>query len=117
MFTFVTLSRLWCAQLPDYELAPLILQLVQCLKYENYHNSPLSRFLIRRSLKSPYQIGHTFFWLLKAELHVPQYQERFGLILEEYVAYSQRHAVTTNDPNPKYPICPLGGAPATERRL
>ena len=34
-------------QLPDHELAEVLLQLVQVLKYEPYHDSPLARMLLR----------------------------------------------------------------------
>jgi phosphatidylinositol-4,5-bisphosphate 3-kinase len=34
-------------QLPDHELAEVLLQLVQVLKYESYHDSPLARMLLR----------------------------------------------------------------------
>lgn len=33
--------------LPDHELAEVLLQLVQVLKYEPYHDSPLARMLLR----------------------------------------------------------------------
>ena len=66
----------------DAELAAYVLQLVQVLKYEARHDSALARFLLRRSLRSPHQVGHTFFWCLKAEMHVPEVSERFGLLLQ-----------------------------------
>eukprot|EP00760_Papus_ankaliazontas_P013259 PhM_4_TR15671/c0_g1_i2/m.57937/K00922/PIK3CA_B_D; phosphatidylinositol-4,5-bisphosphate 3-kinase catalytic subunit alpha/beta/delta len=72
-------------QMPDHELANCVLQLVQVLKYEPYHDSALARFLLRRSLMSPLVIGHPVFWHLKAELVNPQVCERHGLILEEYI--------------------------------
>jgi phosphatidylinositol-4,5-bisphosphate 3-kinase len=81
-------------KLSDYHLNKYILQLVQCLKYESYHDSPLSRMLVKRAIKSPYQIGHFLFWLLKAELHVPEFHERFSLILEEYLTFSGYHAAS-----------------------
>jgi len=62
-----------------------VLQLVQALKYEARHDSALARFLLRRALRCPHQVGHTFFWCLKAEMHVPEVSERFGLLLEEYL--------------------------------
>lgn len=55
------------------------------LKYEARHDSALAHFLLRRSLHSPHLVGHTFFWCLKAEMHVPEVSERFGLLLQEYL--------------------------------
>ncbi len=79
--------------LKDGELRNYLLQLVQCLKFESYHDSPLKRFLIERALASPVNIGHYFFWHLKAEVHAPHCCERFGLILEEYLSYAGRFTV------------------------
>ncbi|ETO25978.1 phosphatidylinositol-4,5-diphosphate 3-kinase, partial [Reticulomyxa filosa] len=78
----------WLDEMHDSELQQYLLQLVQCLKYENHHDSALSRFLIRRGLKNPYQIGHYLFWHLKAEYHSLEVCERFGLMLEEYLKYA-----------------------------
>lgn len=58
-------------RLKDDELSMYLLQLTQCLKFEPNHDSPLSRFLINRALRSPISIGQPFFWHLKAELHEP----------------------------------------------
>ena len=30
-------------------------------------------------------MGHQFFWSLKAEMHLPEVSERFGLLLQEYL--------------------------------
>eukprot|EP01084_Bolivina_argentea_P100817 180887_1 len=51
----------WLEDLHDGDLNKILLQLVQCLKFEPHHNSALSSFLLRRGLKNPYQIGHFFF--------------------------------------------------------
>jgi hypothetical protein len=80
-------------QLADPVLHPFFLQMVQCLKYESYHDSPLARMMMRRALANPLHIGHYFFWLLKAELHDAKFTERFTLMLEEYLAYSDVHSV------------------------
>ena len=77
------LSRL--ELLSDQELAELVLQLSQVLKYESFHDSALARFLLRRALRSPHLVGHQLFWCLKAEMHLPEVCERFGLLLEEYL--------------------------------
>jgi phosphatidylinositol-4,5-bisphosphate 3-kinase len=79
-------------EIGDEELQSFLLQFTQCLKFEPYHDSPLSRFLIERAIRSPYAIGHYFFWHLKAELHVPQFAERYGVILEEYLSHCGRYA-------------------------
>ncbi len=81
------------SRVKDHELSLFLLQLVQCLKYESYHASGLSRFLIERSLANPNEIGHHVFWHLKAEMHVPFVSERFALLLEEYVSFGGVHGM------------------------
>jgi hypothetical protein len=71
--------------LPDHRLRLYLLQLVQALKNERYHDSALARFLIMRALQNPAEIGYSLYWLLKAEVHIDQTSERFGLILGEYM--------------------------------
>eukprot|EP01063_Lacrimia_lanifica_P008012 TRINITY_DN1514_c0_g2_i1.p1 TRINITY_DN1514_c0_g2~~TRINITY_DN1514_c0_g2_i1.p1 ORF type:complete len:1150 (+),score=399.61 TRINITY_DN1514_c0_g2_i1:130-3579(+) len=73
----------------DSQLAECVLQLVQVLKYEPYHNSAVARFLLKRSIANPHQIGHPVFWHLKAEMCNPQVQERHGLLIEEMLKRSQ----------------------------
>jgi phosphatidylinositol-4,5-bisphosphate 3-kinase catalytic subunit alpha/beta/delta len=72
-------------QLSDKSLQEFILQLVQVLKYEAYHDSPLARLLLRRALRSPLMIGHHFFWMLKSEIHCSTVMERFGTLLCLYI--------------------------------
>lgn len=52
--------RKWAVEqlyrLTDDELQLYLLQLTQCLKFEPYHDSPLSRFMLERALKAPYQV-------------------------------------------------------------
>ena len=72
-------------ELRDDELRPFLLQLVQCLKHEAYHDSALSRFLVCRAVQSPDQIGHILYWLLKSEVHIVVVRDRFSLILAEYL--------------------------------
>lgn len=67
----------------DHELKGCILQLVQVLKYEPYHYNALSRFLLRRSIRSPHVIGHFVFWHLVAEMSNNKICERHGLLIEE----------------------------------
>eukprot|EP00002_Diphylleia_rotans_P005530 TRINITY_DN1469_c0_g2_i1.p1 TRINITY_DN1469_c0_g2~~TRINITY_DN1469_c0_g2_i1.p1 ORF type:complete len:1062 (-),score=220.71 TRINITY_DN1469_c0_g2_i1:385-3570(-) len=69
----------------DNEITDYLLQLVQVLKYEPYHDSSLARFLIRRALSCRVKIGHTLFWHLKAEMHVPEICDRYGILLEAYL--------------------------------
>ena len=71
-------------QFEDADLQTYLLQLVQVLKYEPYHDSALARFLTRRALRSQ-RVGHVFFWYLKGEMHVPEISERYGLLLEAYL--------------------------------
>ncbi|KAM9968595.1 hypothetical protein ACTFIW_007745 [Dictyostelium discoideum] len=79
--------------LADSELALYLLQLVQSLKHEPYHNSALCRFLIRRALNNRAVIGHPFFWHLEAEMHNPKISERYSLVLETFLkgCGNQRH--------------------------
>lgn len=79
-------------KISDEELQGLLLQLTQCIKFEPYHDSPLSRWLIERAIRSPFVVGHYFFWSLKSELHEPFFAERFGVILEEYLSHCGRFA-------------------------
>ena len=78
-------------EMSDPELAAYVLQLVQVLKYEARHDSALARFLLRRALRCPHQVGHVFFWSLKAEMHVPSVSERYGLLLQEYLRCCGEH--------------------------
>ena len=50
----------------DTVLAVYLQPLVQALKYEPFDDSFLARFLIRRGLWNPQEIGQPLFWLLKA---------------------------------------------------
>ncbi|KAL4144704.1 hypothetical protein PRNP1_013830 [Phytophthora ramorum] len=62
-----------------------LLQLVQALKNERYHDSALARFLLMRALTNPSQIGYLLYWFLKAEAHNQQTAERFNLITSQYL--------------------------------
>ena len=72
-------------EIGDDELRRYLLQLVQTLKFEHFHDSAVARFLLRRAIKNPTVIGHSLFWLLKAEMHQPLVRERFGLMLNLYL--------------------------------
>jgi len=81
-------------ELDDNILQEVMLQLVQVLKYEPYHDSALARFLLRRGLLSPLTVGHTLFWMLYNELHLPIVQERFGLLLSVYLIHAGKYRDT-----------------------
>jgi phosphatidylinositol-4,5-bisphosphate 3-kinase len=85
--------------LSDETLRMYLLQLTQCLKFEPYHDSPLSRFLIERAIANPFMIGHYFFWHLKAELHAPHHMERFAVLLEHYLSNAGRYAAELRKQN------------------
>jgi len=81
------------SRMGDAELQLYLLQLTQCLKFESYHDSALWRFLLRRALASPLQVGHHLFWHLKAEMASLDFQERFTLLLEEYLSFAGLAAI------------------------
>ena len=39
-------------------------------------------------------MGHVFFWSLKAEMHVPEVSERYGLLIQEYLRCCGAHRET-----------------------
>ena len=59
------------ASLKDSAISLFMPQLVQALKYELWHKSPLSEFLLEKALQNTRVIGHTLFWCLKANLDNP----------------------------------------------
>ncbi|CAB1325859.1 unnamed protein product [Coregonus sp. 'balchen'] len=69
--------------LTDDRLSQYLIQLVQVLKYEQYLDNPLARFLLKKALTNQ-RIGHFFFWHLKSEMHNKTVSQRFGLLLESY---------------------------------
>jgi phosphatidylinositol-4,5-bisphosphate 3-kinase len=76
------------AQLDDHVLSLYMPQLVQALKYELFHDSVLSAFLIERAIKNTSVIGHSFYWSLKASLHSKDSFERLYLVLERFLMTS-----------------------------
>ncbi len=56
------------SQLTDSQIALFMPQLIQALKYELFHQSPLSEFLLEKALNNTRVVGHVFFWNLKANL-------------------------------------------------
>ncbi|EGC30605.1 hypothetical protein DICPUDRAFT_58194 [Dictyostelium purpureum] len=79
-------------ELSEDELLDILLQLVQVLKYEPFHDTKLSRFLLRKAILHR-SIGHSFFWYLKSDLHVLNLSERFGILLESYLYACGAHRV------------------------
>ncbi|KYQ90057.1 phosphatidylinositol-4 [Tieghemostelium lacteum] len=75
----------------DSEFSDFLLQLTQVLKYEPYHNNRLTKILIQRALSNTSRIGHFFFWFLKSEMHTPEIEERYGLLLEGYLRSCGSH--------------------------
>jgi phosphatidylinositol-4,5-bisphosphate 3-kinase len=45
----------------------------------------LAEFLLERAIANPVLIGHRFFWTLRAEMHITEISERYGLLIEEYL--------------------------------
>ncbi|KAG7400989.1 Phosphatidylinositol 4,5-bisphosphate 3-kinase catalytic subunit gamma isoform [Phytophthora boehmeriae] len=72
-------------QMADTTFSYFLPQLVQAIKFENHHVSPLSMMLIERAIKNPNQIGFDLFWSMKVEAHNDQYRERYGTILNAYL--------------------------------
>ncbi|XP_030589873.1 phosphatidylinositol 4,5-bisphosphate 3-kinase catalytic subunit gamma isoform-like [Archocentrus centrarchus] len=71
--------------LSNDDVLKYLLQLVQTLKVEPYHDSFLARFLIQRALRSK-RIGHFFFWYVRSEVAgCPYFQQRMAVILEAYL--------------------------------
>lgn len=71
--------------LTDNELLSFLLQLTQLLKYEQYHDSALSRFLLRRAISSPERIGQTFFWFLRSEMHIKEIRSRNKVLTDIFL--------------------------------
>ncbi|KAM7404246.1 hypothetical protein PAMP_011612 [Pampus punctatissimus] len=71
--------------LSNDDVLKYLLQLVQTLKVEPYHDSFLARYLIRRALRSK-RIGHFFFWYVRSEVAgCPYFRQRMAVILEAYL--------------------------------
>eukprot|EP01047_Picozoa_sp_COSAG01_P013413 COSAG01_NODE_629_length_14689_cov_298.955517_3_plen_153_part_00 len=103
----------------DETLLELLLQLVQALKYEPYHDNPISRFMLARALRSRV-FASALFWALRAEHASPLLSEKFGLLLEELVRclsprhFEQLRVTTTVRPSPVLGPCIHRGLPASE---
>ena len=71
--------------LDDYLISLYMPQLIQSIKYEPFHASPLSEFLLERAIKNTGVVGHALFWSLTASLHSKSSFERLYLILERFL--------------------------------
>nr|XP_040050126.1 phosphatidylinositol 4,5-bisphosphate 3-kinase catalytic subunit gamma isoform [Gasterosteus aculeatus aculeatus] len=72
-------------RLSNDDVLMYLLQLVQTLKVEPYHDSFLARYLIQRALRSK-RIGHFFFWYVRSEVAGGLYfRQRMAVILEAYL--------------------------------
>lgn len=80
-------------RLTDDELSLYMLQLCQQLKFENYVDSALSRFLLRRALVSKNLIGHMFYWQLQSEVHNADVKRRFVVLLQIYIRNCGTHRI------------------------
>ena len=77
--------------LDDNQLALYMLQLCQQLKFENYADSALSRFLVRRAVGNPRLIGHIFYWSLRSEIYNHDIKGRFHVLLDVYLKNCDLH--------------------------
>eukprot|EP01107_Rhizomastix_libera_P017606 TRINITY_DN859_c0_g1_i8.p1 TRINITY_DN859_c0_g1~~TRINITY_DN859_c0_g1_i8.p1 ORF type:complete len:953 (-),score=218.79 TRINITY_DN859_c0_g1_i8:43-2901(-) len=80
------------SQLSWDDLELYLSQLVQALKCETYHDSPLAMFLLERALENRVQIGNQFFWLLFSEIHDQDVAERFIILIKAYLRGCGKHA-------------------------
>ncbi|XP_060563765.1 phosphatidylinositol 4-phosphate 3-kinase C2 domain-containing subunit beta-like isoform X2 [Ruditapes philippinarum] len=71
--------------MPTDDLIAFIPQLIQALKYESYHSSPLARLLLEQSCRSV-RFAHQFFWLLKGATQDSQYKRRYELMFVALVS-------------------------------
>ena len=71
-------------KLDIHTVSTYLLQLVEALKYETYHDSPLARFLLKRALENR-EFGHYFFWHLRSTIERLEHRVRIGLVLEAFI--------------------------------
>ncbi|OQR89312.1 phosphatidylinositol kinase [Thraustotheca clavata] len=87
-------------EMADTTFSYFLPQLVQAIKFENHHVSPLAKHLIDRAIQNPNQIGFDLFWSMKVESYNEQYKERYGLLLNTYVdvcSYKMRSILELQD--------------------
>ena len=70
----------WFSVVSESELCEYLPQLVQALKYETYHDSALSKFLITSAINSP-KVTHYLFWHLRYYTSDSQFSQRFQIVL------------------------------------
>lgn len=68
------------------DMEKFLIQLIQGLKYEMYHDSELATFLLTMAINYPLTIGHSLFWSLRSEMYNPNVQQRFALYLEVFLS-------------------------------
>ena len=83
-------SSLSAAQVQDETIEMFMFQLVQALKHQNYHDSALCRFLMKRALNNQ-RLGHKFFWSLRCEISSDFSNLNLVLILEAYLLAAPAH--------------------------
>ncbi|EDQ90488.1 uncharacterized protein MONBRDRAFT_7145, partial [Monosiga brevicollis MX1] len=71
------------ATIGDDDFESYLLQLVQVLQFEIFHDSALARLLLKRSLTNR-RVGQALFWHLRVELDNPALRLRAALLLEAY---------------------------------
>lgn len=70
----------WLRECSSDDLCECMPQLIQVLKFESYHDSPLAQLLLERSLTS-IRFAHRLYWTIKdAAAHQPHCRERFTML-------------------------------------
>ena len=82
----------------DNDLKEYVLQLVQVVKHDPYHSSPVGKFLLSKAQENTV-IGHYVFWHMKAEMHVPDVRERYAILLHSYLMQCGAFRLTLRDQN------------------
>uniref|UniRef100_A0A6J0UDA7 Phosphatidylinositol 4-phosphate 3-kinase C2 domain-containing subunit alpha n=1 Tax=Pogona vitticeps TaxID=103695 RepID=A0A6J0UDA7_9SAUR len=75
----------WIEAISDDELADILPQFVQALKYETYLDNSLVRFLLARALGN-IRIAHYLYWLLKDTLHDVKHGVRYEQVLGAFLS-------------------------------
>lgn len=76
------------SEMTDDLLNLYMLQMCQSLMYELYHVTPLSDFLIEKSLKSPNLIGSSFYWNATVCMNNKLIKERLSIITTQILMLS-----------------------------
>eukprot|EP00092_Neocalanus_flemingeri_P011672 GFUD01012577.1.p1 GENE.GFUD01012577.1~~GFUD01012577.1.p1 ORF type:complete len:1133 (+),score=268.09 GFUD01012577.1:126-3524(+) len=75
---------------PDEKIEMYLCQLVQALKHQNFYDSSLTRFLLKRALKNQ-RLGHRLFWNLRSETRKDLSTLKLTLVLEAYLLAAPEH--------------------------